>query len=103
MRLPELKTKAKLKPTIIIIMDPQSEIRGYSLLGKEFFLKDGPQPAERKVITLDGVEFVEVHYIISRNEYLRVVPQAVKYHEIEPEVCIPVYFAQRSFRPEYVV
>lgn len=92
---------AKLIPTIIIVKEIQTEIRGYSLLGREFELKD-PKPRKVCVITLDGKKIEDEHWVISKNEFMRVVPEANNLDYNAKEIYIPIYVAKLSFRPGYI-
>ncbi len=90
------------KVTITIIDDPH-ETRGYSLLDREFFLKDGyPDAIEAEAEWLDGTKFKEKYYVVDLKEYMRVVPEArgdnTKWTE---NVMIPMQLCHRSFKPTY--
>jgi hypothetical protein len=88
-------------PTIIIVKEVQTEIRGYSLLGREFELKE-PRPRRVQVTTLDGMKIEDEHWVISKDEFMRVVPEANNLDYNAKEIYIPVYVAKISFRPEYI-
>jgi hypothetical protein len=77
----------------------QSHLRGYSLVGREFILKE-PVPREDIAITLDGAHVKDKYWVISKNEYLRVVPEAPDFNS--DEILIPLFVAKFSFRPSYL-
>jgi hypothetical protein len=91
----------QIVPTIIIAVSIHDDIRGYSLTGREFFLKE-PHPRKTVASTLDGVTLEEKFWVIDLNEYLRVVPEAQKERFTSDEILIPVYVARVSFRPKYL-
>lgn len=91
----------KLLPTVIICSDPQDFVRGYSLLGKEFFLAE-PQPRKTEGVTMDGVHLVDDYWVVSKDEYFRVVPEASRTDFDSHEVLIPKWSAQFSFKPGYL-
>lgn len=95
-----LISKARLVDTIIIKHDSSSHMRGYSLVGREFVLKE-VFPVRRKAKTLDGAEIEDQFYVIDLPQYLKVVPEANNSRFDNNEVLIPVFAAMRSFRPEY--
>jgi hypothetical protein len=90
-----------LAPTIIIIAEVHGHLRGYSLIGREFYLKER-EPRFDEAEHLDGVKLKDMYYVVDRSEYLRVVPEASKADFKTPEVYIPVYVAKRSFRAKYI-
>ena len=87
-------------PTIIIVDDSNFHVRGYSILGREFRLKEF-EPRLDECKHLDGLVFKDKYFVVDRQEYLRVVPEAMK-SELSADVYIPVYVAKRSFRPKYL-
>jgi len=92
-------SKSPFIPTIIIVEELHSELRGYYLKGKEFILKE-PMPREDVAITLDGNKVKDKYWVVAKSEFLRVVPEA---HDISSdEVYIPLFVARLSFRPRYV-
>ena len=92
---------ARLVNTVVIDVDPQCEIRGYSLVGREFVLKE-PNPRFDECRHSDGVILKETFYVVAVEEFLRVVPEASRSDHPGREVYIPVYVARRSFRPRYL-
>jgi hypothetical protein len=86
--------------TIIIVDDSHAHIRGYSILGREFKLKE-QEPRLDEGRHLDGKVFKDKFFVVDRAEYLRVVPEAMR-SELSAEVYIPIYVAKRSFRPKYL-
>jgi hypothetical protein len=88
----------RLVQTIIITSDPQVMVRGYSLLGREFFLKGNLET--REALTIDGFKIVDKYFPIDKKEYLRVVPEAPDYSS--DTILIPQYMARLSFRPRYI-
>lgn len=96
----DLATKGKIISTIIIIVELNAEMRGYSLKGKEFRLKY-PNPIKTEVETLDGCKLVDNFWVISKKEYMRVVPEAKDKDFDTDEIFIPTYVAKQSFRPCY--
>lgn len=92
-------SKSPFIPTIIIIEELHSEIRGFGLKGREFILKE-PFPREDVAITLDGNKVKDKYWVISKAEFLRVVPE-VKDIDSD-EVYIPLFVARLSFRPRYI-
>jgi len=94
-------SKTRFIPTIIIVEDPFEVVRGYSLKGREFILRE-PKPVFSQSKTLDEVIVDDHHWVIDIQEYLRVVPEAAREYGSAKEVLIPVFVAKPSFRPEYV-
>ena len=96
---------AKASPfikTIIIQQDPHDHLRSYSLLGREFILKES-EPRTDEGITLDGHLFLDQYWVVSVAEYVRVVPEATNQDLLNSNVIyIPVYVARPSFRPSYI-
>lgn len=91
----------KFIPTVIIIRELHDDIRGYPLLGREFILKE-PLPTKQKAITLDKEEVIDNFYVVSKEEYMHVCPEA-RYKDLEGDVVlIPTFIAQASFRPRYI-
>jgi len=93
-------SKSPFISTIIIIVELHEDIRGYSLLGREFILKE-PQPRDDVAITLEGARIKDKYWVISKAEYMRVVPEANRDFDSN-EVYIPLFVAKKSFRPRYV-
>jgi hypothetical protein len=88
-------------PTIIITVELHAEIRGYPLLGREFILKE-PLPRKECATTLDGEEVVDDFWVVTKEEYIRICPEA-QYQKLEGDVIlIPTFIAQPSFRPCYI-
>jgi hypothetical protein len=90
---------SSLVPTIIIVEDSQAHLRGYSLIGREFFLKI-PVPREEVALTLDRVQVKDKYWVVSKPEYLRVVPEAPDFDS--DEILIPLFVAKPSMRPKYI-
>lgn len=84
---------------LIITEDPSNLIRGYSILGREFRIKN-TNPVEDEVLSLDGAKFAAAGYLIDTHEYLRVVPEASKQEYRGPFVMIPTWAARVSFKPK---
>lgn len=97
--IPMFNTHSSLIPTIVIIEDMQAHLRGYSLLGREFVLKE-PVPREDIAITLDGLQIKDKFWVVSKPEYLRVVPEAVDFDG--DEMLLPLFVARFTFRPNYI-
>lgn len=91
----------KFIPTIIIVEELHAELRGYPLKGREFVLKE-PTPREDVAITLEGAKVKDKYWVVSKEEYMRVVPEARKNDFNSDDVYIPLFVAQLSFRPCYV-
>jgi hypothetical protein len=91
----------RLLSTIIIIAEVHDHIRGYPLLGREFILKEH-EPRFDEAEHLDGMKIKDLYYVVDRQEYLRVVPEASKSDFNSSNVYIPVYVCKRSFRPKYI-
>lgn len=88
-------------PTIIIVQELHAEIRGYPLLGREFILKE-PLPQRQQATTLDGEEVIDDFWVVTKEEYIHVCPEA-QYQRLEGDVVlIPTFIAQPSFRPSYI-
>lgn len=83
--------------TIIITQELHARERGYSLVGREFVIKD-KTPREDEAIHLDGKRVKDHYWVVSKEEYLRVVPEAGNV-DVE-EVYIPTFVARVSFRPK---
>lgn len=94
-------TNGKFIPTIIITQELHTEYRGYTLQGREFVLKF-PQPRKDEGIFLDGVSVMDEYWVVSKEEYMRVVPEARGRDFDSEEVYIPTFVARMSFRPCYV-
>lgn len=92
-------TISSLIPTIVIVEDMQAHLRGYSLIGREFVLKE-PVPREDVAITLDNAKVKDRYWVIAKTEYLRVVPEAKDFDS--DEIYIPLFAAKFSFRPRYI-
>lgn len=92
-------THSALVPTIVIVEDMQAHLRGYSLLGREFFLKE-PVPREDIAITLDGAQVKDKFWVVSKSEYLRVVPEVKDFDG--DEMYIPLFVARFTFKPKYI-
>ena len=93
-------SKSPFIPTIIIVEELHAEIRGYYLKGREFVLKE-PTPREDVATTLEGVRIKDKYWVVSKAEYMRVVPEQ-RYDFDSDEVYIPVFVARLSFRPQYI-
>ena len=91
----------QLVPTIVIVADLHDNLRGYSLIGREFFVK-GHCPRHTKVVTLDECVIEDSFWVVSLEEYLRVVPEARSAVFNSDEIFIPIYVARSSFRPKYL-
>ena len=91
-----------IKITITIIDDPHTN-RGYSLVDREFFLKDGyPDSIEAEATWLDGTKFKEKYYVVDLKEYMRVVPEARNENcRWTDDVLIPQHLCHKSFKPIY--
>jgi hypothetical protein len=88
--------------TIIIHTEIHTIERGYSLLKREFVLKE-PLPRITKVTTLDGQVIENEYWVISINEYMRVVPEARSFNFGGDEIFIPTFVASPSFKPKYLI
>ena len=95
--------KSPFIKTIIIVKEVHANIRGYSLLGKEFKLKEDT-PRKDSGTTLDGYQMPGEYWVVSKEEYLRVVPEAAKIrgHLESNEILIPTFVARLNFRPCYI-
>lgn len=82
------------------MVELHADLRGYPLLGREFYLKE-PIPRKTRVITLDGTAVEGEYYVVALKEFLRVVPEAKDERFGSDEVFIPTFVARRSFRPGY--
>lgn len=91
----------KFVPTIIIVEELHAEIRGYPLKGREFILKE-PMPREDVAIMLEGSRMPDKYWVVSKEEYMRVVPEARRIDFDSDEIYIPLFVAQLSFRPSYL-
>ena len=92
-------SKSPFIPTIIIGEELHSEFRGYCLKGREFILKE-PVPREDFAITLEGNKVKDKYWVVSKKEYMRVVPEARDWDS--DEIYIPLFVARPSFRPRYI-
>ena len=91
-----------LVPTIIISQELHAEFRGYSLIGREFLLKEA-EPRLDEAITLDGQKVVDKYWVVTKEEFMRKVPEAARLVDFDSdEVLIPTFVAQRSFKPVYL-
>lgn len=90
-----------LIPTIIIVTELHAEIRGYSLQGREFVLKER-LPRKDEAITIDGATMPGEYWVVSKEEYMRVVPEASRNDFASNEILIPTFVAKVSFRPAYI-
>lgn len=91
---------SSLMPTVIIVADPHAPARGYSLLGREFFLKE-PNLREDDAKMIDGVVMRDKFWVVSLEEYIRVVPEAAN-KDFAKDVYIPWYAGKVSFKPCYI-
>lgn len=96
-----MKSGAKLIPTIIIVVDPQASTRGFSMEGREFRLKRS-EPIKGVAITTDGARCEGEYWVVSKDEYMRVVPEERNLDYKSDEIYIPTFLARYSFRPEYM-
>lgn len=94
-------SKSPFISTIIITEELHTDIRGYSLIGREFILKE-PEPREDFAITLEGCRIKDKYWVISKAEYMRVVSEARTIDFDSEEVYIPLFVARKSFRPSYL-
>jgi len=94
-------SKSPFVPTIIIVEELHLEIRGYPLQGREFILKE-PFPRDDVGITLDGARMKDKYWVVSKAEFMRVVPEAQSSDFNSDEIYIPVFVAKPSFRPRYL-
>lgn len=90
-----------LIPTIIIVEELNEEIRGYPLKGREFVLKE-PSTRRDEAILLDGTKILDEYWVVSKEEYMRVVPEAGGADFDGDVVYIPTFVARLSFRPCYI-
>lgn len=88
-------------PTIIIITELHAEMRGYSMRGREFVLKE-PKPRKDEAVTLDGATMPGDYWVVSKEEFMRVVPEAAREDFSSDEIYIPTFVAKLSFRPAYI-
>jgi hypothetical protein len=86
-------------PTIVIVEDMQAHLRGYSLLGREFILKY-PAPYEDEAVTLDGARIRDKYWVVSKKEYLKVVPESPDF--AGDDIYLPLFVAKFTFRPRYI-
>lgn len=87
--------------TLIIVQDPSIIVRGYSILGREFRLAH-PSVVKDECRTLDGAVFMDEGYLIDRQEYLKVVPEASPSEYRDRYVFIPKWAGRVSFRPKSI-
>lgn len=92
-------SKSPFIQTIIIVEELHTEFRGYALIGREFILKE-PFPREDYAITLEGNKVLDKYWVVSKKEFMRVVPEAPDWNS--DEIYIPLFVAKPSFRPRYV-
>jgi hypothetical protein len=92
-------SKSPFISTIIIVEELHSEFRGYFLKGREFVLKE-PVPREDFAITLEGTKIKDKYWVVSKQEYMRVVPESLDWDS--DEIYIPLFVARLSFRPRYL-
>ena len=93
--------KSPFIATIIIVVELHEDIRGYPLRGREFILKE-PAPIEDVATTLEGLKIKDKYWVVSKAEYMRVVPEARSKDIDSDEVYIPFFVARASFRPRYL-
>lgn len=86
-----------LEHTIVITSDTSDTIRGYSLLGREFRVKN-PIPERRQVKSLDGILVEDEFWVVDVSEYVNVVPEASHNKFDDDEVLIPKVFGRYSVR-----
>lgn len=95
-------SSSSLVPTIQIIDDPSQEERGYSLEGREFFIR-GHGAVETEATWLDGTKFKEKYYEVDLKEYMRVVPEAAnENHDWTDIILMPSQLCHLSFKPMYI-
>jgi hypothetical protein len=87
--------------TIIIVQELHAEFRGYTLKGREFVLKY-PTPRKDEGITIDGGRLLDDYWVVSKEEFMRVVPEARNRDFDSEEIYIPTFVARISFRPAYL-
>ena len=88
-------------PTIIITQEIQTELRGYTLVGREFELKSHV-PVKDYAIAITGEKLFGDYWVITKEEYMRVVPEARNKDFDSKDVYIPTFVAKPSFRPCYI-
>jgi hypothetical protein len=88
-------------PTIIVVQELHAEFRGYYLKGREFRLAK-PLPIKDEATTLDGKKIVDDYYVVSKEEYMRVVPEAQNKDFDGDYMYIPTFMVKPSFRPMYI-
>jgi hypothetical protein len=86
-----------LEHTIVITSDTSDTIRGYSLMGREFRIKN-PIPETRQVKSLDGIMVEDEFWVVDVNEYVNVVPESSNDKFDGDEVLIPKIFGRYSVR-----
>jgi hypothetical protein len=90
-----------LVPTIIIVEELNAEARGYPLKGREFVLME-PNPRLDEAVLLDGTVIRDRYWVVSKEEYMRVVPEARGRDFDGDAVYFPLFVAKPSFRPCYI-
>lgn len=78
-----------------------ADIRGYPLKGREFILKE-PHPRKDEAILLDGAKILDEYWVVAKEEYMRVVPEARGRDFDGDAIYIPTFVAKASFRPSYI-
>lgn len=97
-----METSTPYVATIVVVEDP-FEGRGYDLVDREFFLKY-PEPVLAEAEWLDGTKMKERYYVVSLEEFMRVVPEAQKDASVKwtENILFPIDFCNRSFKPKYI-
>lgn len=95
------RTKTPFLKTIIIKHELNAEMRGYTLAGREFLLHQDA-PVRDESITLDGHIITDEFWVVSKEEYMRVVPEARGQDFNSDFVYIPTFIAMPSVRPCYI-
>ena len=81
-----------------IIVDPHTQLRGFSLVGREFMV-EGKRPVEATMYgILDKQQMDGKYYPIAEREFMRVCPE-LKNHSVGRAWLLPVEFCKPFMRP----
>jgi len=92
---------SRFDKTIIIVNDFfYPERPTVNLQGREFRLKE-PLPQRRKARDLSGFEFEDEFFVVSVQEFIKVVPESTSW-DLTNEILIPSILCTQSLRPKYI-
>lgn len=97
-----MSEKSPLVATVVVTEDPGAADRGFSMVGREFYLRY-PYPIEDEGVHTDGTKVKANYYVVSLKEFMRVCPEAANLnYKYTEDIYIPTIYGEMSFKPSYV-